>query len=619
MKKTVLSVISVLLCISLLIPMGISSFAEDTAPVVQQVETVDFADYVNTAVDEGKIIETAGAAGDSFEALSSTNFKTLFMNFLAKFVNTLSNLLINVLGKVLGLVIPKTSVLNDFRKFNLDDYGNFYEGTKTFLDAPAAGAKWSLGYAEASILPDDFGEVPYTMGGYGLMAETTETFDGLSVRTIILNDGSGRGNVVFAVLDAIGIANADVRLIRAELADFAKANNIVSLNVSVTHTHSGIDLQGVWDNTVTNVLNNIFLSNLRITDIKSGVNRTFLKKIVDQTAKTVKEAYADMTEGTLTLAKKDISDYLRDRTAPNTFDTNLYRLEFRPADKAETPTMIATFSAHPENSGYEFEVISADFVPYIEEVCNAAGYNFIYIQGCIGTITYARGNSDDGLDLDRHEEAVRYGYEIGYILLGMTKTEDECKKLNDATGDLLGVNGLAGAEGYSVWYEGWQPVKAETVKPFLNVAHKQYVIEVSNPLMCIIGKTGITDYFFLYDKLTGKYYSVTECGYMELGDSLLVEICPGETFGEILIGGKGIDGFGYEALRDTYGDNLIVFDLMNDAIGYIEPDNEFVMAGMQYDEKNDEVDSDTWCLISFGGHTATKVVKEFRSLVDSVR
>lgn len=619
MKKVILTVISVVLCFSLIIPMGVSAFAQDTQPVVDTGYTQNLEDYINNAVDEGKIIETANGIGDAFESLSSTSFKTVFMSALAKFVNLLSNTLINALGKVLGLVIPKTSALKDFASFSLDDYGNFYKGMDSFIDAPVAGAQWNLGYSEASILPDDFGTVPYSMGGYGLMAETTQTFDGLSVRTIILNDGSGRGNVVFAVLDAIGIANADVRLIRESIADFARENNIVSVNVSVTHTHSGIDLQGVWDKTIPNVLNNIFLSNLGVSDIHSGVNRTFLKKIVDQTTKTIKEAYADMTGGTLTLAKKDIKDYLRDRTAPNTFDSMLYRLEFQPTDTTKTPTMIATFSAHPENSGFEFEVISADYVPYIEEVVNAAGYNFIYIQGCIGSITYTRGNSNDGLELNRYEEAVRYGHEIGYIILGMTKTQAECKSINDSTGDFLGVNTLAGTPGYSVWYQGWKPVTSEVVKPYLNIAHKQYIIEVTNPLMSIIGKVGITDYLFLNDKATGKYYSVTECGYMELGDSLLVEICPGETFGEILIGGKGIDGFPHEALRETYGDNMIVFDLMNDAIGYLEPENEFVMAGIQYDEDDDEVDTDSWCLISFGKYSATKVVEEFKSLVDSVR
>ena len=67
MKKTLLTVISVLLCLSLLIPMGVCAFAEETQPAAEQAETVDFADYINTAVDEGKILETAGAIGDKFE------------------------------------------------------------------------------------------------------------------------------------------------------------------------------------------------------------------------------------------------------------------------------------------------------------------------------------------------------------------------------------------------------------------------------------------------------------------------------------------------------------------------------------------------------------------------
>ena len=625
MKKILLSVLSVVLCLCLVVPIGVTAFAKNEEAPTATETNITLEEYLADAEANGNKVQvvgdTLGKLGDAFESLSSTSFKTVFMKALAKAINVLSNTLINIIGKALGLVIPKTSVINDYAGFNLDDYGNFYSGMSEFLDAPAAGAKWHLGYAQASILPDDFGTTPYTMGGYGLMATTTETFDGLWVRTIVLNDGTGRGNVAFCVLDAIGIANADVRLIRAAVADFAKENNIVSVNVSVTHTHSGIDLQGVWDNTVSNVLNNIFLSNLGLSDIHSGVNRTFLNKIIEQTAKTIKAAYADMEAGTLTLAKKDIADdYLRDRTAPYTFDGNLYRLKFVPDDRSKTPTIVASFSAHPENSGFGHTVISADFVPYIEEVLNKAGYNFIYIQGCIGTITYQRGASNDGIEgLTRYEETVRYGHEIGYIILGLTKTEAECKTMNYALGDFLGEAEYGSTEKYSSWYEDWKPVAETTVAPMLNIAHKQYIIEVSNSLMDIVGKTGITDYFFLYDKTNGKYYTVTECGYMELGDSLLVELCPGETYGELLIGGDGLKGFQYKSLREMYGENIIVFDLMNDAIGYIEPDDDFVMAGVQYSESKESFDTDTWCLISWGKNTASKVISEFIDLVDSVK
>lgn len=619
MKKVLLSVISVILCISLMIPAAVTAFAETpdatvTDTTVENVPPVDLDSII------GSLEGPAGELGDKFESLSSTSIKTIFMNTLARVVNTLSNVLITVLGKGINLFLPKTPALNSYADFNLDEYGNFYAGMDEFLDEPAAGARWSLGYAQESILPDDFGTVPYTMGGYGLMAETTETFDGLWVRTIVLDDGSGRGKVAFCVLDAIGIANADVRLIRAAVADFAKANDIVSINVSVTHTHSGIDLQGVWDSTVENVLNNITLGALGLAELKSGVDRKFLQTIIDQTAKSIKDATADMKTGELTLAKMDIGDeYLRDRTYPDCYDGNMYRLEFTPDKVGATPTIIATFGVHPENSGFGHTVISADFIPYTEEVLNAAGYNFIFIQGAVGTITYERHRSNDGLDLTRYEEAVRYGWEIGYFLLGMELTEAECKALNFELGDFLGVAEYEGQEGYTVWYEGWTPVEEEVVKPMLNVKHMQYVIEVSNVLLDIIGKSGITDYFFLYDDATGKYYEVTECGYMELGDSLNILISPGEHYGEILKGGKGLENFEYDSYREMFGENTIIFDLANDAIGYIEPDPEFVMAGMKYDEKADEVDTDTWCLISFGEHTASTVAGKFVELVDSVR
>lgn len=625
MKKFLMSALSVVLCLCLLVPVCVTAFAENEETQIVAESNLTLDEYLADCAAKGNSVEVVSSTGDSlgqigdvFESLSSMSSRTILMKTLAKVINAFSNVLVSALATVIGMVIPTAPVLHDYESFNLDEYGNFYAGMDEFLDEPAEGAKWSLGYSQASILPDDFGEVAYTMGGYGLMATTNETFDGLWVRTIVLNDGSGRGSVAFCVLDAIGIANADVRLIREAVSEFAAENNIVSVNVSVTHTHSGIDLQGVWDNTVTNVLNNVILAKLGLAEVKSGVNRTFLNKIITETSKTIKEAYNSMEEGSLTLAKKDISGYLRDRTAPYVFDGNLYRLMFTPDDETSKPTVIASFSAHPENSGYSLTVISGDFVPYIEEVVNAAGCNFIYIQGCIGTITYQRGATNDGVsDLDRHDEAVRYGHELGYIIMGLTLTQNECKELNYALGDFMNEAEYGSTEKYTAWYRNWKPVAEEEVAPMLNIAHKQFVIENSNKLMHIVGKAGITDYYFLQDDW-GRYYTVTEIGYMELGNSLLVELCPGETYGELLMGGEGLTGFKYKSLREMYGENIIVFDLMNDAIAYIEPDDDYVMAGVQYSESKDDFDTDTWCLISWGGHTASTVISEFISLVDSV-
>ena len=586
MKKILLSGLSVLLCFALLLPTTAYAAAPDDIPSAQSV----------------------------FDS------RTDRMHAFTKGFNAFSNAIVTTALKILGLLIPNTTAVSDYRSFRLDDYEYFYTGNETFLDAPAENAHWSLGYAKESIVPDDLGERAYTIGGYGPMHETTDLKDDLCVRVVVLDDGSGRGKTVFAVLDAIGIANADVRRIRQALWLYAKQQNIVSVNVSVTHTHSGIDLQGVWNKTVSNVFNNITRGLTCYCNIQSGVDATFLQKVIDSTQKAVKNAVDDMQPGTLTLTKKNISDYVSDRNAPTCLDENLYRLLFTPADDNTPPTVIATYGAHHERAGFGSNILSADSIYYTDALLERAGYRYIFIQGCIGTVTYGRGNSNDGLDNSRYEEAVRYGYEMGMILLSLTRTQQECAALNDALGDPLGVAQYGAREGYTVWYRDWQPVTEKTVEPLLNIRHTQYILPVTNPLLTIVGRVGITDCLFLLDRLTRRYYTVTESGYMELGTSLKVAISPGETYGELLLGGEGIDGFPYPSLRSLYGEDLIVFDLMNDAIGYLEPDNAFVYAGAKYDPQDDELNWETWCLISsYGKHTASEVIKAFIALADSVR
>jgi hypothetical protein len=51
---------------------------------------------------------------------------------------------------------------------SIEDYAseNFYEGHTEFRDTSVRGAKWRLGYARASIAPDDFMLKDYYLGGF---------------------------------------------------------------------------------------------------------------------------------------------------------------------------------------------------------------------------------------------------------------------------------------------------------------------------------------------------------------------------------------------------------------------------------------------------------------------
>lgn len=553
---------------------------------------------------------------------------------LAKVLNYLSNFVINdLLGTVLKFAIPDSAAVVDFEDFNLDEYDNFYSGMDTFIDEPQGDKVWSLGYGKASVLPADFGTKPYAKGAYlpyvfgnAMYTDDDGQEEDLMARAIVMNDGSGRGNVVFIALDAMGFANADVRLIREALKEVAEENNIVSINVSCTHIHTGIDSQGVWTDPIGCILNNVISP-----DVKYGVERSFIESVVAGSKEAVESALEDMTTGKLYYSQTNIGEYIHDRTAPISLDKNLYKLEFVPFDSAKTPTILATFGCHPESASYDWasadpdkplsfdKKFTADFVWYIEKIANSAGYNFIFLQGNVSTVTSLRHRSGDGVEQSAHYSAVRYGYEMGYIILGLNMTRDERIALNEATGDRLGIEEYGDQyEEYTVWYEGLETVEAQEVKPVLNIKLEQFAVEIDNNIIALLGKTSVADNFVLKSGW-GTYYTVSEVGYLEIGDNMKVYMSPGETFGELLLGGNGAKGFELAPIREYTGEDIIIMDLMNDAAGYVANPANYVLAGLQYNEGKGVFDSDTWCLISYGKGAATKFIGTFYEIYDSVR
>ena len=226
MKKTVRIIISLILCCCILSP------------------TVAFAAPAETTYNS--VAE--------YVAESETDTGLKIKIELSKLLNSLSNFFLNgILGTALKWILPDSAAVADYEEFNIDEYGNFYSGMDTFIDEPQGEKVWSLGYGKASVLPADFGTKSYAKGAYlpyvfgnAMYEDEDGQEEDLMARAIVMNDGSGRGNVVFISLDAMGFANADVRLIREGLSEIAKKYNIVSINVSCTHIHTGIDSQGVW-------------------------------------------------------------------------------------------------------------------------------------------------------------------------------------------------------------------------------------------------------------------------------------------------------------------------------------------------------------------------------------
>ncbi len=517
------------------------------------------------------------------------------------------NRFIDILGKGLVLMFPDSVLVKDADDFVPDDS---FSGTDDFISTPVQGAKWSLGYAQASILPEDFGKGVYYKGGYALNKSVTECLDDLKVRTIVLSDGSGRGAVAIATVDCIGLANHDVQLIRESLTDYADNNGIVSINVTSTHTHSGIDTQGVYTDLFKAIAKNLIACTFNTDKLEPSINPVFLNTIIEKTKSCIIAANENMKSGTLKYAVADVSKYVRDRTAPMILDTSLSRLIFTPDDGSKA-TLIASMGVHPEGVGYVRDVISSDFVYYTEKVLNSFGYNFMFIQGKLGTYTEVFDASSDGLDLgDRADEVIRYGEEIGYILAGMTMSEDDRIAICDKSREDLGKT----SDKYTPWYEGLEVSDERELQPILNVKSEQFLVKITNPLYALLAKVAIAENdVFKKDR---EYYSSTEVGYMEIGDLKCV-LCPGETYAELQYGGENMVDFDYPAICDKLDGDILIFDLMNDAVGYIMPDSYFTYLNVYYD-KGLEI-TDAWGLTSVGNNAASQIYGKFYKLYDTVR
>lgn len=552
---------------------------------------------------------TASAADEN----GGSSFKADFAGFVSDTLNTVIDFLLDGIAANL----PATVKIKNPSTHKSD---NFLAGTPTFIDEPEEGAKWSVGYSSASILPDDFKEGKYYKGGYDINLQLSECADDLKVRLIALDDGSGRGISILAAVDCLGLANADVRNIRkAVLEALGSEVKVNSINVSATHVHSGIDTQGIYTDTFGHVFQNLFSAMLGLDWLCEPVDTKLLETIANQTAACAKAAVADMKQGTLTYSKTDIGDYVRDRTNPQVMIEDMYRIMFTPDDGSKG-TILANFGCHPETVGYGTKIITSDFVYYTEEVVNKAGFNFIYIQGAVGTYTEEQYPASDGLDLDRLDSTIRYGQEIGYILLAMGMTEEEilASGIIDEEREAKAI----GNEAYTPWYAGGIEGEEEVIEPILNVKLVEYLAPVENGVYIAFGKLSLANNVMYMDE-NGKIVASTEVGYMELGKDLKIVLCPGETYAELIVGGPTMEGFKYKSAYEMIADEndeILVFDLVNDALGYIMADDDFVYLRLNYEAENDELSfGDSWGLTSIGGHAASDIYGEFYKVYDSVR
>lgn len=555
-----------------------------------------------------------------------------------------SNKFINFAEKTFcGLVGKFADSLNDGPCFvSTKEYKNedFFSGSTEFLSKPKKSAKWHLGYAITDLTPYDYENHDYYLGGY-LTAENRfnnkiETLvDKMQCRIICLDDGSKRGPSFFGTIDCIGFGNSDIKTARRKFTKLLAAKypevSPVSINIFSTHAHSCVDTQGLWTNTLSNIRRNYKKNKHGKGTYVRGADYEYIDYITTKIAQGFLSAFENMTQGTLTYAVKDIGEEYfcnKNRKSATSLVTNLTRLVFTPDDKEKTPTIIASVGAHPDVAGLPTSdgkgtgrELCGEYVYYMGEHINKAGYNFMFFNGAICAIYMARGATNDGLSFaHRYEESIRYGKELAKITLSLTKTFEEIEndellcEADEITADMAKAAELNA--NYTLWYEDWEPVEEVKVPAILNIALSTVRIPVTNPLIKTVGKLNLVAYKVIREE-NGTYAIDTEIGYMEIGGLLNIVFVPGEFCSDLLVGGDSLKAehsyrkvdFPYPSLVEIFNKPLTPFGLANDAIGYIVPDNDFIIGDFvnHYHE-----------LICLGEYTGSSIIKGFINLKNNI-
>lgn len=464
---------------------------------------------------------------------------------------------------------------------------NFYPGyTKDQYKTEASdNDTWKIGYSNASLLTGKEldGSGDYYVGGSLSVTKklATNQFDDQKVRTIAVSDG--RGVSIFAVLDAYGIANTDVRAMRKIIADWAAENDVelTSVNISALHQHSCVDTFGMNGD----IVSALFLSSIRSLlgiQLPSGQNKDYMENLYKVTTDSMKNAINNMESGKLYYGEVDVSEYIRDKRDPQVFDKMLHRFRFVPDNTESKETWIVNGAIHCVGNGAAHTELTGDYPYYMEKEINENyNSNFFYIQGA----ELAISSQYAPLELDEEKVAAEGSrYEIPVYAHALTS---KLLTIEDET----------------------------ELAPIFNITFKEVWVDIDNNILVLAAKGGLLVNNVRRNGL-GKFAIVSEVGYCEFGKDIAVSIISGELAPEIAFGGADTaetswygEDWNYTSFKDLASDReLIVFGLTNDQIGYLVTANNW----HSYFTENEEI-------VSAGRYAGQQITEAYTSLYKEVK
>lgn len=413
------------------------------------------------------------------------------------------------------------------------EYAEMLPESEFLYQKKAEADYFTAGFGKAVMLPDDVKTKKYYIAGYGENNPAKGVIDPQYAHALWLDDNSGNGGHLFVSLDIVGLLNKDVNALKNALSDFSRITHCRSITIMSTHNHAGIDTMGIWGKLP-----------------HTGKSKKFMTILFNAVITAASDAYRDRRQGKLYLGKIEVPDMQEDIRTPVVYSKTLTRLRFVPNDGTREIYFL-NFASHSESLQGCNSLISADFPCYLrEKIRNETGAETIYGVGAIGGMISME--IEDESRLRKENRLLESTRNIGY-------------KLAD----------------YALSIK-----KEEKLKPRISYIKQEFYVPVENPVLTIACQLGLLNADAYEMPYTDKKVLKTEISYYEI-DDLKILMLPCELFPELAYGGYLDEDESAEGLSPDINpeplieiaddDELLIFGLANDELGYVLPPNDFML------------------------------------------
>jgi len=492
------------------------------------------------------------------------------------------------------------------------------------------------------------------MAGFQNTRPANGVHDDIDARCLVLSYDSDY--VIMCALDLMGILENRTRMVKEKLAPLGVDGDRVI--IASTHNHEGPDALGIYG------------ANESITGLSPG----YLDLVVDRIVETVKTAASNMTQVSMKLGQRNVSDYcpqycsgpdftglVTDFRDPKVIDDLVLVMKFEDLSGNTVATLV-NWSNHVESMDSGNTLISSDYAGFLRKRMEMeyGGTSLFFASGVGGLSSPLRVpvplRNEDGTTLTDTSSipASLIGEVITDPVAGKVVTiisaTDPAWERTRSFGYVVAETAISALESTDYYTGRYSDVDGLSVKAshvylplvndFFNVAVSGGIFEmkanylVKDPKLCPDLKEPRLRYRPLYGCLDDRIYIVT------LGEAQIVTV-PGEIFME-LVRGLPDDFVCYEPIGtrpnkyfpDHNPDEIMsqhsdpytipppirpamrapfkfVFGLTNDEVGYIVPESDYVFTVT--DDTMDHYEETR----SLGPKTATIVLDKVHELLNS--